>query len=100
MAATMAGSAEKQWTFDERAAQERRVQLYRTLGIIVGGAIGIGVIGLAGWASWAVAGAIAVKLGLLGFGWHLLAELVIGLPFIFTPIVGVVSSIASMFTAS
>lgn len=40
--------------------------------------LGIGFVGAGIYAGWFVAGIIAIKLGLLGFWWHLLSWAVVG----------------------
>lgn len=41
-------------------------------------ALGIGFVGAGLYAGWFVAGILAIKLGLLGFWWHLLSWAVVG----------------------
>lgn len=84
-------------TPEEIATHESRMQLLKTLagiaGLVLLGGIGIGALGGAFWLGWYVAGVIAVKLGLIGFWWHLLGWIVVGLPFITTPILGLLGTV-------
>lgn len=61
---------------------ERKQGHGKDVALIVGGIglglLGVGTIGVGLWAGWAVAGVVALKLGLLGFWWHLLGFAIIG----------------------
>jgi fatty acid desaturase len=63
---------------ERQARVDRRAKIIAAIGALGLGVIGVGTLGFGLWAGWFVAGVIATKLGLLGFGWHLLSFCTVG----------------------